>query len=242
MPKSVVLVVDDQEILRDEICENLEGEGYATIPVDSADSLIKKLPKLECNIILLDLMLQDANGLELISKIREYTDVPIIIISGRTEMVDRVIGLEMGADDYVSKPLPMKELSSRIKAQLRRYNAAEEKQRKAMKTTPERTQFGSWTLDGAQLQVFNAQGQSCCLTAKEFRLLEALVRAPNRVLSREQLLDRTRPDDFDITDRAVDVQILRIRRKIGDKTGPSQIIQTVRGIGYMLLGETKVQV
>ncbi len=240
MVKSVVLVVDDQKILRDEICENLESEGYATVPVDSADSLIKKLPDAGCHIILLDLMLPDANGLELISKIREYTDVPIIIISAKAEMVDKVIGLEMGADDYVSKPLPMKELSSRIKAQLRRYNAAEEKQRKA-KVSPEKTRFGSWVLDGAQLQVFNAQGQSCCLTAREFRLLEALVRAPNRVLSREQLLDRTRPDDFDVTDRAVDVQILRIRRKICDPSGPNQIIQTVRGIGYMLLGETKVQ-
>lgn len=241
MTKHHVLLVEDDEILRQAVTLSLESDGYVVATADSAKSLEEQLKKGDHDIVLLDLVLPDADGLTLITKIREYSDLPIIITSSKGEMIDRVVGLEMGADDYMSKPLPLRELSSRIKAQLRRYHAAQDKARNAAEAgTPSgRIRFGRWVLDSSKVQVFDENNASCKLTAREFRLLEALVRAQGRVLTREQILDRTRPDDFDITDRAVDVQVLRIRKKIGDISDDSQVIQTVRGAGYMLSAEVK---
>jgi len=238
MKKPVVLLVDDHEILRETVKETLKNDGYDVVMAGSSRELQNKLPNTKFDIVLLDLVLPDADGLSLISKIREYTDVPIIVISSKSEMTDKVVGLEMGADDYVSKPLPLKELSSRVKAQLRRYNAMQDSAKKAGKDK-NMVEFGRWQLNRLKVQVFTEKGESCNLTAREFRLLESLVLAPNRVLTREQILSSTHPDDLDVTDRAVDVQILRIRKKIGDTSDVAQVIQTVRGVGYMLAAETK---
>jgi two-component system OmpR family response regulator len=239
MNKPVVLIVDDHEVVQDTLKEGLSNDGYETVLAGSAKELDKKLTG-KFDIVLLDLVLPDADGLSLISKIREHSDVPIIVISSKDDMTDRIVGLEMGADDYVGKPLPLKELSSRIKAQLRRYNTIQQLAKKAVNKSIKRVKFGRWILDAGKVQVFDQEGKSCNLTAKEFRLLEAFVRSPNIVLSRDHILNNTRPDDLDITDRAVDVQILRIRKKIGDTSESGQVIQTVRGAGYMLAAETEI--
>jgi DNA-binding response OmpR family regulator len=238
MKKPVVLLVDDHAALRDVVQESLKNDGYDVMVAASSKELQMRLPSGGFDIVLLDLVLPDADGLTLIGKIREYTDVPIIVISSKTDMTDRVVGLEMGADDYVGKPLPLKELSSRIKAQLRRYTSMQ-KSARAAGDGPGLVEFGDWVLDRARVQVFHKDGASCNLTAKEFRLLESLVMSPNRVLSRNQILDMTRPENIDVTDRAVDVQILRIRKKIGDTSESEQVIQTVRGVGYMLAAKTR---
>jgi DNA-binding response OmpR family regulator len=216
--------------------EFLTGEGYEVVSAHSSKDMEEKLKSSSYNIILLDRVLPETDGLTLLPKIREYTDVPVIIASSKGDQIDKVAGLDMGADDYISKPLPLKELSSRIKAQLRRYNSLQENAQKSGEEKKARFNFGKWTLDCARVQVFDDKNKSCNLSAREFRLLETLVYAPNRVLSREQLLDKTRPENLDITDRAIDVQILRIRRKIGDT---SDTIQTVRGVGYVLATQVK---
>jgi len=237
MKKPIVLLVDDHEALQETITQALIVDGYDVVAARSSNELLAKLPNTPFDIVLLDLILPDADGLSLISVIREYTDVPIIVISSKSEMTDRVVGLEMGADDYVSKPLALKELSARVKAHLRRYNALQEAARRDSKNT-ENVKFGRWTLDRMRVQVYDENGNSCNLSAKEFRMLESLVNAPDRVLSREQILNQSRPDDYDITDRAVDVQVLRIRKKIGDTSDADSVIQTVRGIGYMFSTKT----
>ncbi len=219
MGKSVVLIVDDHKAIQETLVEALKSDGYETLTADDAHGLQVLLSARRFDIVLLDLILPDAHGLDLIARIREYSDVPIIVISGKNDMTDRVVGLEMGADDYVGKPLPLKELSSRIKAQLRRYHSMQELARLEVNQNHSRIKFGRWIMDSAKVQVFDESGESCNLTAREFRMLQTFVKSPNIVLTRDEILDRTRPEDLDITDRSVDVQILRVRKKIGDGTG-----------------------
>jgi DNA-binding response OmpR family regulator len=183
MKKPVVLLVDDHEALQETITQTLVVDGYEVITASNSNELLKILPTTPFDLVLLDLILPDADGLALIARIREYTDVPIIVISSKSEMTDKVVGLEMGADDYISKPLPLKELSARIKAHLRRYNALQDAARKSGKET-DIVKFGRWTLDRMKIQVFDENGVSCNLSAKEFRLLESLVNAQGRVRTR----------------------------------------------------------
>lgn len=234
-----ILIVDDNENLRDIIRENLEADGYGVLAAASAEEALAILKTRNVGTILLDLVLPDCDGLCLISKIREHTDAPVIVVSGKGAWVDKVVGLEMGADDYLGKPFEMKELSARVKASLRRYrNGKDEKH--AHEETPQKIRFGVWTFDRASLQIFDAAGKPGDLTVMEFRLLEALVLSPGRVLSREQLLDKARIDSLAVFDRAIDVQVTRIRRKIGDDPKSPAVIKTVRGAGYMLACETAI--
>lgn len=243
--KSTVLLVEDNQQVRETVAESLSEDGYAVITASSIAELNEKLPALKPDVILLDLILPDGDGLSLIKKIRDHTDAPVIVVSGKNDMVDKIVDLEMGADDYVGKPLQMKELAARIKAQLRRYKSMKSPSTKTAtppvkRSEAARIRFGGWTLDRPQFQVYDADGQTGNLTVKEFRLLEALAMEPNRVLSREQLLDRVSAGDYNVTDRAIDVHILRIRKKINDKPGPEEIIKAVRGIGYMMVSETEI--
>lgn len=239
MTKPTVLIVDDNEALRETIRENLELDGYAISCVANGNDLLGYLKTKKADAILLDLILPDGNGLDLIKSIRQYTDAPVIIVSGKNESVDKVVGLEMGADDYITKPFGMHELAARIKANLRRYHAYKTPAPAAANTpTEQKTKFENWTLDPATFQIFDGQGQSGNLTVQEFRLLEALVQAAGRVLSREQLMERSRAAGHDAYDRAIDIQITRIRKKIGDDAKSPKIIKTVRGVGYMLASKT----
>jgi two-component system, OmpR family, response regulator len=231
MPKSNVLVVDDNAELREVIRENLEMDGYDVNAAATAEETLALLRACRPDTILLDLMLPDDDGLALIGRIRQLTAAPIIVISGKNAWVDKVVGLEVGADDYLGKPFEMKELSARVKASIRRYRARNEM---PAAETQKRIRFGEWVLDQRRLQIFNGEGKPGELTVMEFRLLEALVLAPNCVLSREQLLDKARADSLAVFDRAIDIQITRIRKKIGDDPKMPHIIKTIRGAGYML--------
>ena len=234
--KPAILFVDDHPDMRETIRVGLENEGYNVTATASAQEFIAKLKTVRADAILLDLVLADENGLNLIGKVREYTNAPVIVVSGKSGLMDKVVGLEMGADDYVSKPFEMKELSTRIKAQLRRYQTPAQDAKGALETSAqEKIPFGNWTLDPSRLQIFDKNGKSGDLTVKEFRLLQTFVISPNQVLSREQLLDKSRLNDFNVTDRAIDTQIARIRKKIGDDGSDPQIIQSVRGVGYMFV-------
>jgi two-component system OmpR family response regulator len=224
------------------LADFLAEEGYAVSWAATLKDAAEKIPAAKPELILLDLGLPDGDGLDIIRTVREHTDVPILVISGKAEMVDKVVGLEMGADDYIPKPLEMKEVAARIKAHLRRYRSMAKgaAQPPPKRQAAEHIRFGSWILDRPRFQVYDAKGKPANLTVKEFRLLEALVLEPNRVLSRAQLLDRMEGDNYNVLDRAIDVHVLRIRKKIGDRSGPSETIKAVRGIGYMLVSETEV--
>ncbi len=238
MPKATVLSVDDDEGLQIVISHYLESEGYAMLSARSGKQLLKVLEENTPNIILLDLVLPDTDGISILAQLRGGKKIPVIVVSGKSDTTEKIVCLEMGADDYMTKPFEMRELSARIKAVLRR----------AEETTPAnesnensggKIEFGEWVLDKGQFQMFDSKGASADLTTGEYKLLEALVSAPKKVLSRERLFELTRESDYDSFDRAVDIQIGRLRKKLGDDPKTPSYIKTVRGAGYMFTGKIK---
>ena len=242
MHKATVLTVDDDENLQIVMRHYLEQNGYQFISAMSGAELMSKLDAARPDIILLDLNLPDQDGLSLLTAIRSKSKAPVIVVSGKNETADRIVGLEMGADDYLTKPFEMRELSARIKAVLRRSAASEKPAGGDAETSlskAKRLSFSGWVLDRMQYQLFDAAGKPAELTSGEFKLLEALVVAPNRVLSREQLFELTRQGEFDVYDRVIDIQIARIRKKLSEDPQNPSLIKTVRGVGYMFSGEAK---
>jgi DNA-binding response OmpR family regulator len=234
--KATILSVDDDASLQIALSQYLEDDGYKVLTAANAADLEMQLAE-PVDVILLDLILPDAEGLGLIAKIRSRTKAPIIIVSGKNDTTEKIIGLEMGADDYITKPFEMRELTARIKVVLRRVTEASPQEKPPAQTKPaDIVSFDGWRLDRRQYQLFDKDGKSAELTAGEFRLLEALVLSPNHALTRDYLFELTREGEFETSDRAVDIQIGRIRKKMNDL---SEIIKTVRGVGYMFCLETK---
>lgn len=243
--KTTVLAVDDDANLQTVMRHYLEQAGYQFLSALNGQELLDKLDTAHPDIILLDLLLPDNDGLSLLTMIRSKTHAPVIVVSGKDETADRIVGLEMGADDYLTKPFEMRELSARIKAVLRRASgalsaAANDKAESGI-AKAQKLKFGGWTLDRAQYQLFDADGKSAELTSGEFKLLEALVITPNRVLSREQLFELTRQGNYDVYDRAIDIQIARVRKKLGDDPKEPALLKTVRGVGYMFCGDVSAE-
>lgn len=239
MNKGTILTIDDDKNLQIVVSEYLEDDGYKVIVANDSKTALEKTEALNFDVILLDLILPDGEGIDLIPKIRAHTKAAIIVVSGKNETTEKIICLEMGADDYMTKPFEMRELSARIKAVLRRAGdtanqndpSSRESQSKVEKIT-----FNGWCLDRTQYQLFDKKKNSADLTTGEFKLLEALLLSPNRALSREHLFDLTRDSEYDTYDRAIDIQIARLRKKMGDN---SDLIKTVRGVGYMFSGEAE---
>lgn len=238
MKKGIVLSVDDDENLQFVIKQYLEDDGYKVLTANDVKGALEKAETASPDIILLDLGLPDGEGMTLISPIRGKTNARVIVVSGKSDTMEKIICLEMGADDYMTKPFEMRELSARIKAVMRRNdiggNAANNNGDTASPQSAERIRFGEgWLLDRTKYQLFDKDGTSAELTTGEFKLLESLVLAANRAVTRESLFDRTRDNDYDGFDRAIDIQIARLRKKLGGENGGAQIIKTVRGVGYM---------
>lgn len=236
--KAVILSVDDDKNLQLVLREYLEEDGYKVLNAHSGRELEDRLKGDPFDVVLLDLMLPDSQGLGLIGKIRATTPAPIIIVSGKSDTTEKIVGLEMGADDYITKPFEMRELSARIRAVLRRsHNNETPTAAAANDPLGDIIAFKEWKLDRTQYQAFDYKGRSLSLTTGEFKLLEALAVSSNRALTREHLFDLTREGKFDTYDRAIDIQIARIRKKLGDDTKNPTLIKTVRGVGYMLCAE-----
>lgn len=233
MSNSAILVIDDNEELRKLLRLALEMNGHEVFCTSSGQEGLNVLRAKKVDSILLDLMLPDGDGLTLIAGIKKLSDAPVIVISGKGNMIDKVVGLEMGADDYLSKPFSMEELGARVKANVRRYKGQGGGAKPAARP---RITFGDGlVLDAEKFQVFDAKGNPCGLTTAEFQLLQALAKNAGRVMSREQILDAFRADSPNINDRAIDIQIARIRKKIGDNSKDPSVIKTIRGIGYILV-------
>jgi two-component system OmpR family response regulator len=238
MQKGTVLSVEDDENLQMVIAHYLEEDGYNVICAGTVKAALEKISSQPPNVVLLDLVLPDGEGLSLIPMFRSGSAAAIIVVSGKDSTTEKIVCLEMGADDYMTKPFEMRELSARIKAVLRRAEQAPVPSAEtSIKDADKLLLDKGWCLDRTQYQLFDDKAQSVELTTGEFRLLEALVLASNRTLSREQLYELTRNSGYDVFDRAVDIQIARIRKKIGDDAKPPQVIRTVRGVGYMYCGE-----
>lgn len=229
-----VLVVDDDPTVRDLLEDYLQDQGFVALAVDSAVAARDQLNSNPPDLVLLDVGLPGEDGLSLARHIREHYDMGIIMVSGAGETVDRIVGLEVGADDYLAKPFDLRELRARLKSVWRRY------QRGASATSPpeqqaadsRRVPVGLHALDRERRQLFDPDGREIALTRMEYELLEVLVARPNRPLSRDQLLQLTQNRDWDPTDRSLDIRIARLRGKIESDPDRPQLIQTVRGIGY----------
>lgn len=245
MSKATILSVDDDENLQFVLREYLESDGYKVLRAHDLKEFSAWLEQGSAiDIVLLDLVLKDAEGLSLISTIRSRINAPIIIVSGKTDTTEKIVCLEMGADDYITKPFEMRELSARIKAVLRRSkeptspNDSVALNELHSETYTGRIYFGNWYLDCGQYQLYDLNDKAADLTSGEFKLLEILALSAKKVVTRERLFEMTRDSsNFDRYDRAIDIQIARIRKKIGDDAKNPQVLKTIRGVGYMFCAD-----
>jgi DNA-binding response OmpR family regulator len=231
-----VLVVDDDPYVRDLLDDYLSEQGYEVLLAETAASAREVLDGEPPSVVLLDVGLPGEDGLSLARYIRERLDIGIVMVSGAGETVDRIVGLEVGADDYVTKPFDLRELRARLKSVLRRFERpVQPREVPAGESSAETRRVGAGTcmLDLDSRRLFDREGREVPLTRMEFDLLEVLVQRPNRPLTRDQLLNLTQNRDWDPNDRSIDIRIARLRRKIEPDPEKPQCIRTLRGLGYM---------
>ena len=232
-----VLVVDDDPDIRELITDYLSTHGYRVTAADCADAMRASLATQTPDVVLLDIGLPGEDGLSLARYLREHHDLAVIMVSGAGEPVDRIVGLEVGADDYLTKPFDPRELLARIKSVLRRYQRrpATDTPLATPAEAPRRMAFGHCLLDLDSRELLGPQGESIPLTAAEFDLLQVFAERPNRTLSRDQLLSLTQNREWDPYDRSIDIRIARLRRKIEPDPRNPAVIKTIRGMGYMFV-------
>ncbi|MCD6042601.1 MAG: DNA-binding response regulator [Burkholderiales bacterium] len=225
-----VLVVDDDPAVRKMLAEYLSAHGYEVRQADSGAAMRAELERGTPAVVLLDIGLPGEDGLTLARYLRERHDVGIIMVTGAGDVVDRVAGLEVGADDYIAKPFDPRELRARLKSVLRRLESKPGKKSQVVKIS-----VGRCILDVKSRTLSDAKGREVPITAMEFDLLKALVDHPNQVLSRDRLLTLTRNREWEPFDRSIDIRITRLRRKLEDDPAHPRAIKTVRGAGYMFI-------
>ncbi len=231
-----VLILDDEADVRAWLVQVLSEAGFDCSAVDNGAAMRKALQQQPHSLVLMDLRLRNEDGLTLARELRRQSNVPIIMISGKSDETDRVLGLELVADDFLSKPFSGRELVARVRASLRRCNELSLPGARRDDTPHERYRFGDWLLDLTARSLARSDGAPCELTPAEFALLAALVRQPGRVWSRDDLLCQFRGADAEVYDRSVDVLILRLRRKIEPNPRQPQYVRTERGLGYLFEG------
>ncbi|MCP8686718.1 response regulator [Marinobacterium sedimentorum] len=225
-----ILIVDDEADMRDLLHDLLDDNGFDALAVTNGAEMQQALAQSAFSLVILDLRLKGEDGMQLARGLRAESGIPIMMLTGKGDETDRILGLELAADDFLMKPFNVRELLARVRALLRRSAG--------VMTKPEdlhshqRLAFGDWVLDLTARQLQRADGQSVELTYGEFNLLEALVKAPNRILTRDQLLEMTRGDNSEVFDRTIDVLILRLRRKLEPNPRQPRYIRTERGLGY----------
>jgi DNA-binding response OmpR family regulator len=228
-----LLIVDDDPQIGTMLSEYFGAQGYRVTAVPDGAEMAQILAETKVDLILLDLHLPGEDGLMLARRVRTDSQIPIIMLTAAGQEIDRVLGLEMGADDYIAKPFNIREVYARVKAVLRRAKPVLVSPDSADGKKPGRYAFAGWELNMRSRRLRSPQGESIPLTNAEFSLLAAFVQRPSRVLSREQLLDFSRVHSDEVFDRAIDVQVLRLRRKIEADPQNPQIIKTERGAGYI---------
>lgn len=239
MNEPTVLIVDDDPKIRSLLRNVLEDDGFAVREAETAEQVIQVLSDTSVNLITLDIHLGKDNGMELARDIRRTSQVPIIMITGKDDVIDRVVGLEIGADDYITKPFHVREVIARIKSVLRRSGQTESHQEdlgeRALRRPldqSEHLRFDGMTAIPDQMELLDRSGADCGLTSGDFKLLMAFVERPKRVLSRDQLMDLMGGHEWSPLDRTIDNQVARLRKKIERDPSNPKLIKTVRGVGY----------
>lgn len=234
---SRILVVDDDSNVRFMLRRYLGKHGFEVEAVVDGVQMRRSLDQQPFDLIILDLTLPGEDGLSLARYLNQHHEIPIIMVTAAAEVLDRVIGLELGADDYVTKPFEPRELLARIKSVLRRSSGGKKASAQTVvagaAATEQRVSFGDRVLDLGAHRLFDADASEIPITNMEFDLLKAFADNPNKVLSRERLLDLAHNRDWDPFDRSIDIRIARIRRKIEPDPSKPRIIKTVRGAGYI---------
>lgn len=228
MSEPHVLLVDDDSDIRHLTSKFLRQSGFRVTPVRDGREMREVMKSTQIDLVILDLMLPGTSGLDLCRELRSTSSIPIVILTARGEETDRVVGLELGADDYLSKPGSPRELAARIRAVLRRTMVEPNRDHEKWRFV-----FEGWTLDSRRRELTDSRGVVIDLSSSEYDLLLTFVEAPQRVLTREHLLDSARNRISTGFDRAIDVQISRLRRKLASCPGGDDIIKTIRGAGYM---------
>ena len=230
-PQPHVLALDDDAAVRDIVAEYLGQNDIRVTTCATGAELTSAMSRELVDLVILDLRLKGEDGLHIARKLREDSAIPILMLTGRAEEADRVMGLELGADDYLTKPFSPRELLARIRALLRRARAQATVADAMAKVRAYR--FSGWELNIGLRKLKSPKGEMVELTNGEFRILAAFLSAPLRILTRDQLLDLSRVHNAEVYDRAIDIQILRLRRKIEPDPTRPQFIKTERGAGYV---------
>jgi two-component system OmpR family response regulator len=229
-----ILIVDDDEDIRSLLADYLGEQGWLISTAQDGTAMQQVLDATPIDLIVLDLTLPGSDGLTLCRDLRAHSDIPVIMLTARSAPLDRILGLEMGADDYLCKPFEPRELLVRIRNVLRRSTSMSEVSH-AVTTW----HFANWSLDDTTRQLQNNDGLVVALSGGEYRLLKVLLERPNRALSRDQLLTLTQGREADPLDRSIDLHISRLRQKLGDDARSPRLIKTMRNEGYLLAATVK---
>lgn len=234
-----ILAVDDDPEIREVIAVYLRDNDMRVTGAATGTEMSRVLEEHAIDLVLLDLRLQNEDGMQLARKLREESTIPIVILTGRQDEADRVMGLELAADDYITKPFSCRELLARIRAVLRRYQAAHALL-PARGNMPRAYRFAGWELNLRTRRLISPSREDVALTRGEFNLLQAFCAAPQRALTRDQLLDLSRLNGAEVYDRSIDVQILRLRRKMETDPAKPRYIITERGAGYVFRAPVEI--
>jgi DNA-binding response OmpR family regulator len=226
-----IVVVDDEQPIRTLLRNCFESEGYRVSEAANGVELLAHLKSANIDLITLDLTLGSESGLEIARKLRAKSNIPIIMVTGKGDVIDRVVGLEIGADDYIAKPFHLREMLARVRTVLRRTGGQAD--RTSAVTVEELIyRFDGWEFNLTRRELHDPGGKMCPLTTAEVELLAVLVKRPGHVLSRDAIMDQLKGHDWAANDRAIDSQISRLRKKLGGDSESSSLIKTVRGAGY----------
>jgi two-component system OmpR family response regulator len=230
-----ILIVDDDADIRSLLADYLGEQGWHISTAEDGDAMLQVLDATPIDLIVLDLTLPGRDGLTLCRDLRAHSAIPVIMLTARSAPLDRILGLEMGADDYLCKPFEPRELLVRIRNILRRSQAVPGE----VSSTANTWHFADWTLDETTRQLQNGAGLVVMLSGGEYRLLKVLLERPNRALNRDQLLSLTQGRETDPLDRSIDLHISRLRQKLGDDARAPKLIKTLRNEGYLLATTVK---
>ncbi len=235
-----IVIVDDDPAVRATLRDCFEIDNYRVSEASDGNGLSACLAAAPADLITLDLNLGGENGFDIARAVRAKNNVPIIMITGKGDAIDRIVGLELGADDYITKPFHVREVLARVRAVLRRYagpgNSAPPPDQPPAANS---YRFDGWVLDGNRRQLTSATGGSRDLTTAEYNLLMMFVERPHRVLSRDNIMDLLKGHEWSPFDRSIDSLIVRLRKKIEDSPGANQLIKTVRGVGYVFTADVR---